>query len=128
MTDDRNFPDQPAQYVNKVDGQDGHHEGNEKVFPFTQDIKCGDDDSERESNRDESADVTHAFVAWIIHGDSWSSDGGENRPLKRRSVLSDRPWRFLSLQAPSPGSGYCLHYVSQLVHPRQCYSGIEASR
>ena len=67
MTRDRNFPDQPAQYVNEIDGQDCHDQGNKKMFPFTEHIECGNDDSKRESNRDESAQVTHALDAWINH-------------------------------------------------------------
>jgi hypothetical protein len=67
MTRDRDFPDQAAQYVNEIDGQYCHDQGNKKMFPFAEHIECGDDDSKRERKGDESAQVTDSLDAGINH-------------------------------------------------------------
>ena len=100
MTRDRNFPDQPAQYVNEIDGQYSHDQRNKKMFPFAEHIKSGNDDSKRERNGDESAQVTHALGAWIDHRVHLGRESVQEDGLfKRESVLA-RPCVALSI-APS---------------------------
>src|SRR6202023_676267 len=60
-----NFTDQPAQYINQIDGQHSHDQRNKKMFSFAEHVKGSNDDSKRESNGDESAQVTHAISTWI---------------------------------------------------------------
>jgi hypothetical protein len=65
MTGDQNFPDEPAQDINEIDGQYRHDQWNKEMLTFAKHIKSGDQDSKRQRHREESTQITHALGALI---------------------------------------------------------------